>query len=141
MENKFTPKKNIIGGIGKIKEKSFFEKAKEYKMEIAIGSAILISVVGVVIVMKNRDSFKTLINSSLVEEVLIGNQLDLGISEYVSKGLVSNLPIGSIDVREHIRNLPEGWKPSINKIELAEKMGHCLEENQTLVNAYTKIVS
>ena len=44
-------------------------------------------------------------------------------------------------VRKHIRNLPEGWQASAEKIEEAMKEGVTLQEGQTLVDGYMKGVT
>jgi hypothetical protein len=141
MENQYMSNQNMTEDVGESKEKGFFEKAKEYKKEIAIGAG---AVLFVVLVVKNRKAFISAIKSLHIEEVLT-NSLETRnnacplIPESVSKSVTSDLPIGNImNVREHIRNLPEGWNPSISKVELAAKYGYSLEEHQTWVNAYTK---
>lgn len=134
----------MTGGVVENKEKGFFEKAKEYKKEIAIGVVILFSVAVTVLVVKNRAAFTSAVKSSSIEEVLtnsieIRNNTVPLISETASKSVTSNLPVGNIiNVKDHIRNLPEGWNPSIGKAELAAKYGYSLEGHQTWVNAYTK---
>lgn len=144
METQFISNQNMTGDIGESKEKGFYEKAKVYKKEIAIGVAAVFSVVVAVLVVKNRAAFISAIKSSRIEEVLtnsieIRNNTGPLISESVLKSVTSNLPVGNIiNVREHIRNLPEGWNPSISKVELAAKYGYSLDGHQTWVNAYTK---
>ena len=56
----------------------------------------------------------------------------------VRKPLNNGLPFG---VKEFIRNLPDGWHPSAEKIAQAAALGITLEENQTLVNDYVKNVA
>ncbi|MFJ5792699.1 hypothetical protein ACIP9G_21800 [Lysinibacillus sp. NPDC093197] len=122
------------GDVRKSKKKSFFEKAKEHKKEIIIGTAIVFSVMGTILVVKNRAIIKPFIKSSLIGKVSTKSiETNNNVSPLVSE------PIDyTINVREHIRNLPKGWNPSSNKVELASKYGYLLEENQTWVNAYTK---
>lgn len=43
-----------------------------------------------------------------------------------------------IDVREHVRNLPESWSPSPAKIAEAESRGISLAEHQTIVDGYQR---
>jgi hypothetical protein len=127
METQFIPNQNMTGDVRQSKNKSLFEKAKENKKEIVIGTAIVFSVMGTILVVKNRAVIKSSIKSSLVEEVLTK-----------SIETKNNVSPNTINVREHIRNLPDGWNPSINKVELASKYGYSLEGHQTWVNAYTK---
>jgi hypothetical protein len=143
METQFIPNQNTTRNVGESKEKSFFEKAKKHKKEITIGAATVFLVVAVVVV-KNREVIMSAIKPSRIEEVLTNglesrnNAVPL-ISESVSKSVTRNLPIGNVmNVRKHIRNLPEGCNPSISKLKLAAKHGYLLKKNQTWVNAYTK---
>ncbi len=146
MESQFMYKQNMTGDTDGIKRKGFFEIVKEHKKEIVIGAAIVVSVVVAVLVVKNRAAFKSTIKSSGIEEILT-NSLETRnstcslISESVEKSVTSNLAISNINVREHVRNLPEGWHPSTSKVELAAKCGYTLEGHQTLVNAYTKVAA
>lgn len=130
---------------GRRKKKGFFEKAKGYKKEIAIGAGLVISVVAVGLVYKNKTALKSAIQSSRIEEAFLNsletwnNSVPL-ISDSALKNNIDSLPVGNIiNVKEHIRNLPEGWNPSISKVELAEKNGYRLERHQTWVNAHTKV--
>ena len=43
-----------------------------------------------------------------------------------------------ICVEEHIRKLPENWKPSSNKIATAVEHGFHLDNNQTWVDSYSR---
>jgi hypothetical protein len=47
----------------------------------------------------------------------------------------------SFDVIRHVRNLPNGWKASPEKIEEAVNLGINLLENQTIVDPYIKNVA
>ena len=51
------------------------------------------------------------------------------------------LSIKTVDVESHIRNLPDGWHPSAEKIFEAEKLGILLAPGQTLVDSYTKEIA
>ncbi|MFF2501083.1 hypothetical protein [Peribacillus sp. NPDC058075] len=144
METQFIPNQNMTGDVRKSKNKSFFEKAKEHKKEVVIGTAIVFSVMGTILFVKNSAVIKSSIKSSLVEEVFTKsietkNNVSPLVSEPIEKSIMSEFPIdNTINVRGHIRNLPEGCNPSTNKVELASKYGYSLEGHQTWVNAYTK---
>ena len=143
MATKFMSKQNMAGDVGASKKKGFFEKAKEHKKEIAIGAVIVISAV---LVVKNKGAFQSAIKSFCMEEALTSSletQNNVGslISESVSTGVSGNLPKGDIFVDGHVRNLHEGWKPSINKVESAANYGYSLKENQTWVIPYTKVAA
>jgi hypothetical protein len=143
METRFMSKQNMAGDVGDSKKKGFFEKVKEHKKEIAIGAVIVISAV---LVGKNKGAFQSAIKSSRMEEALTNsletqNNVGTLISEAISTSVPSNLPIDSINVRGHVRNLAEGCKPSISKIESAANYGYSLKENQTWVIPYTKVAA
>ena len=56
----------------------------------------------------------------------------------VSKTLNNGVPFG---VEGFIRNLPDGWHPSAEKIAQAAALGIKLGEHQTLVDPYMKNVA
>ena len=133
----------IDGNINENKKKSFIEKAKEHKKEIAIGAVAILSVVAVVLVVKNKATIKAAFKSMNNEGVLVNsletrNSVAPIISEVTPTSIPSNVPIVEINVRGHIRNLPEGWNPSASNKEIARTLGYCLDEHQTWINPYTK---
>lgn len=121
------------------KKKTFFDFVKEHKTEIAIGFSIACVVLGVVI-FKNR----TATNALNIEEVVAKGLKTHGDAISVSSGIVDaghalNLPSNNpINVSEHLRNLPVGWKASQSKIDLAARCGFSLGDHQTWVNSYAK---
>lgn len=146
METRFMSKQNMAGDVGDSKKKGFFEKVKEHKKEMAIGVAIVISAVVTVLVVKNKAAVKSVIESSGIEEILTNSletQNNVGslIFESVSTSVPSNLPIDNINVSGHVRNLAEGCKPSISKLESAANYGYSLKENQTWVIPYSKVAA
>ena len=46
--------------------------------------------------------------------------------------------IKSINVNEHIRNLPTGFHPSLEQLKLAKNRGIVLSDSQTFVSGYIK---
>lgn len=144
MEAQFKSNQNVTRDASKSKKKGFFEKAKEHKKEIVIGAAIVISAGVAVLVVKNKAAFKSVMKSSGIERVLT-NSIETRnhpcplILEADESIVTSNMPDSDIiNVSGHIRNLPDGWNPSIKKVELASKHGYSLEGHQTWVDAYTK---
>ena len=136
-------KQNVTADDGDGKKKGFFEKVKEHKKEIAISAVIVIATV---LVVKNKGAFQSSIKSSRIQEALtssLENQDNVGplISESISTSVSSNFPIDNINVRGHVRNLPEGWKPSSSRVELAAEYGYSLGENQTFVSSHTKVAA
>ncbi|NTW72587.1 MAG: hypothetical protein HGA49_10165 [Eubacteriaceae bacterium] len=131
---------------GDCKKKSFMDKAKEHKKEIAIGAAVVLSVVAVVLVAKNKASliaaFKpTHMGGVLSSSLDTRNNVVPIISEALPTSIPGNSPIGMTNVRGHIRNLPDGWRPSLDKVELAKELGISLNGSQTLVDAYSKVAA
>lgn len=120
------------------KKKTFFDFVKEHKKVIAIGAATA-CVVGVVI-FKNR----TATNALNIEEVVAKGLKPHGDAISVRSGVVEachawNLPSNKLsNVSEHLRNLPDGWKASQSKIDLAARYGFSLGDHQTWVNSYAK---
>ena len=136
-------KQNVTADDGDGKKKGFFEKVKEHKKEIAISAVIVIATV---LVVKNKGAFQSSIKSVRIQEALtssLENQDNVGplISESISTSVSSNFPIDNINVRGHVRNLPEGWKPSSSRVELAAEYGYSLGENQTFVSPHTKVAA
>lgn len=65
----------------------------------------------------------------------------IAASEEVVETVASNKIINQgnpFNVSEHIRNLPEGWKPSQEKVTEAAQKGIILLSSQTLVDGYVK---
>ena len=110
---------------------------------MAIGAVIVISAV---LVVKNKGAFQSAIKSSRMEEALTSSletpdNVGSLISESISTSVSSNFPIDNINVRGHVRNLPEGWKPSSGRGELAAEYGYSLGENQTFVSPHKKVAA
>ena len=136
-------KQNVTADDGDGKKKGFFEKVKEHKKEIAISAVIVIATV---LVVKNKGAFQSSIKSARMEEALISSletpdNVGSLISESISTSVSSNFPIDNINVRGHVRNLPEGWKPSSGRGELAAEYGYSLGENQTFVSPHKKVAA
>lgn len=142
METEYIANENTLENVER-KKKCFFERAKEHKKEIAIGAVVVFAVAMTVFVFRKKIAIRSL---DIIENLNMGLEaqssavtLDLGL---VQESATSNLSSNNIaNVKMHIRNLPNGWRPSPSKIELAAKYGYSLREHQTLVNAYTKAVA
>ena len=125
------------------KKKTVLGFLKEHKKEIVIGSAIACAVIVGVVIFKNR----TVTNALNIREIVAKGLNTQGDAISVGSGVVEtchalNLPSSKpINVREHLRNLPDGWKPSQSKIDLAARYGFSLGDHQTWVNPYAKAVA
>lgn len=122
------------------KKKTFFGFVKEHKKVIAIGAVTACAVVVGVVIFKNRTATSAL----NIEEVVAKGLKTHGVAISVgSRGVeachASNLSSNKlINVNEHLRNLPDGWRASQSKIDLAAQYGFSLGEHQTWVNSYAK---
>ncbi|MDE1549833.1 hypothetical protein [Jeotgalibaca caeni] len=146
MDSELRKSSNIVNKANESKKKSLFERVKDHKKEIVAGTVIILSVVAIVLVVRNKDSLMASIKSSDTEGSLnknleIKSNVAPTISGAIPTSISDNSPIATTIVIGHVRNLPEGWKPSTNKLELARNLGYFLEEHQTWVNSYTKAVA
>lgn len=123
------------------KKKSFFEKVKEHKAEIIIGGITIVSVLGVVLIVKNWDTIKGQTVTSLFMNGTKANGDTIPrVTEAIENTIISIQSNGRvIDVSKHIRNLPEGWKASAEKMDSAIKSGFVLGANKTWVEGYSKL--
>ncbi len=123
------------------KKKSFFEKVKEHKTEIIIAGVTITSIAGAVLTAINWNSFRSHNVTSLLKE---GGKVNDDIIPHVSEAIenaVSRIPSNGrvIDVSKHIRNLPDGWKASSEKLDSAKKARIILGAHQTWVDDYSKL--
>ena len=119
-----------------MKENKIKTWVKTHKKELLIAGGVIVTAVGTVLLIDNMDAVKELVPemqkkaSSRVPVVTIQNK---------TTDLVKTQPITKIiDVREHLRNLPQGHHPSAGKIAEAVKSGIELTENQTIVSAHLR---
>lgn len=130
-------------------EATWWERNK--KKVLIIGGVVVAVGVGV-LVFKNRDALIALLKRGKGLASNVPQIADPTIIETtsevitvvdteaitVSKTLNNGLPFG---VEGFIRNLPDGWHPSAEKIAQAAEMGIELGDHQTLVNPYMKNVA
>ena len=126
-------------------KKTFVDWVKEHRKELIIAGAGIVAIIAVIIGAKNRAALEE-IWASLRK--LVGKKPDIiPVSNAVSVADVA--PVKDImeinivtadrmphDVAEHLRNLPEGWKASAEKIATAAEHGYDLRPGQTWVEAY-----
>jgi len=122
------------------KKKTFFDFVKEHKKEIAIAVFVGVGLGVGLVICKNR----TATNALNIEEVVAEGLKTHGDAISVSSEVVEachawNLPGNKpINVSEHLRKLPDGWKASQSKIDLAAQYGFPLGDHQTWVDSYAK---
>ena len=122
-------------------KKSFFEKVKEQKTEIIIGSFTIVSVIGAVLIVNNWDLIKgqTIANIFKNGTKINGDTIS-HVAETIENTVISiHANEKVVDVSKHIRNLPVGYKASPEKLLTAIENGIELKVNQTWVDSYSKI--
>ena len=121
------------------KKQNLLEKIKEHKTEIIVTGVTLISIAGVVLVLRNWDSVKEFTATGLLRK---GTEACVSLtcaSTLVENNISISLPSDKIiDVNDHIRNLSAGWHASAEKLATAKEHGYNLLANQTWVMPYTK---
>ena len=122
-----------------VKQK-FCEKVKEHKTEILVAGGIIVSVAAVILISRKWD----LLNSQNITNLLKdgakakSNVVPL-VPVTIQNTIIDSTSDGRIiEISKHIRNLPEGWKPSLEKLNTALMNGFELAENQTWVDDYPK---
>lgn len=126
------------------KKKSFSAVIEEQKRKITIGVlAIGTFAIGVVIYkrcnirIKDAEAYSGVVHVGVeaLKECIPNPLLDV---ETAKNCAIDNNSVGkTINVPEYIRRLPKDHKHSQNAVELAKKHGYNLQENETLVNAYS----
>lgn len=126
-------------------KKTFLEWVKEHKTELVIAGVSIAAIIAVIIGIKNHKALEETWASlrKLVEKTpeCIPAPQQVPVTDAVPvKGIVeiNIMTAGRIphDVAEHLRNLPEGWKASTEKIATAAKHGYELLPGQTWVKTY-----
>ena len=117
-----------------MKEKNTKSFVSKHKSKIIIGAGIVVCVAGTVLGIKYYNSIQQKETSFILNSV--SNNIDQFSKEMITD--TSKL-LKTTNVREHTRNLPSGQNASPKKIALAIEKGIELKENQTLVNAHSRI--
>ena len=145
MEERFVSNQNLTEG--REEKKVFTEFVKEHKKAIVIGAVTVFTVVVGLVIFKNRMAIKAAL-STFNTKVAVTKSLKIPMDvlpvspEVVEACTAEVLPsCRTINVREHLRNLPGGWNASQSKVNLAAQYGVTLGEHQTLVNSYTKVAA
>ena len=119
-----------------MKENKFTAWIKAHKSELIIAGGVVLTTVGAILLVDNWDAVKSL----MVGEPKIKPSRPLNVvTEVTAAPVAENTPVLKIiDVREHLRNLPQGHHPSVWKIAEAAESGIELAENQTIVSAHPR---
>jgi hypothetical protein len=135
----------------------FIEWIKAHKKELLIAGISITAIIAAVLVYRNRESIvvlwdtlkKTLQKTSVSElpVATTASKVDLVIPTSVNtvevvieptEKIVRSLLQSPFEVTDHIRNLPEGWRASADKIATAAEHGYELLPGQTWVERYMK---
>ena len=109
---------------------------KAHKSELIFAGSIIITTVGAILLVKKGDSVKKIV----VKQMKMSSSQSL---EDIDKtptisDVICTPTIKTIDVREHLRNLPNGYHPSALKLTEASDLGIELLENQTIVSSHSR---
>ena len=119
-----------------MKDNKFTAWVKAHKTELIIAGGAVITTVGAILLVDNWESVKGLFQTEA--KIMPSRPLNV-VTEVPTAPAVESEPIlRIIDVREHLRNLPQGHHPSVWKIAEAAESGIELAENQTIVSAHPR---
>ena len=122
---------------------------KEHKKELVIAGISVATLILIVLGIKNRESLKALWDSlrkvtkeptvKIVEPVIkAATEIPQDSAQEVIAVMTSNSDTLPFEVSRHIRNLPEGWHASPEKIAEALRNNIILMDGQTWVDSYMK---
>lgn len=126
-------------------KKTFMDWIKEHKKELIIAGIGIASIITIIVGIKNHKtleetwaSLKKLVEKTpetvpSIKSVLVTEVAPVKDIVDINIVTVDRIPH---DVTEHLRNLPEGWKASAEKIATAAEHGYELLPGQTWVEAY-----
>lgn len=129
--------------------KSLIEWIKEHKKELIIAGVSIGTLILLIFGIRNGETVKTVWDSlkkgiknpaAKVPEEIVKVVVDVPpapIQEIVTV-VPSNSSSLPFEVRRHIRNLPEGWHASPEKVAEALKYNIVLMDGQTWVDSYRK---
>lgn len=138
-------------------KKGFLVWVKAHNKELIVAGISVAALIGIILCIKNRDSIEALrksLSSAIEKSPTKGPKASQMTIEKIAQSSVAvtgvikptEIPVtnatrtfrNSFEVSDHIRNLPEGWRASAEKIAEAKAMGIILQLGQTLVDAYKK---
>lgn len=126
-------------------KKSFVDWIKEHKTQLIVAGVSITAIIAVILGAKNQEALeqawislrklveKTPAKLPTADTVTVAEIIP--IQDIVD---ISIVPTNRIphEVTEHLRNLPEGWSASAEKIATAAEHGYNLMPGQTWVEAY-----
>lgn len=131
-----------------VKGRRAIEWANDHKREIFVAG---VGIVVAVLCFKNRARIKGAFISLFkgpATHVIASSPVDIQAATETAKEVVSQATVSGvksaqaaanpIEVSKHIRNLPKGWSPSMEKVRTAAENGFNLQARQTWVDNYVK---
>lgn len=129
------------------KKKTFVIWVKKHKTELIVAGISIVAIIAVILGAKNNKTLEEVwaLLKKLVEKEPKGIP-SIAVPQAPEAVHISGVAEISTthteqiqhDVREHIRNLHEGWKASTEKTATAAERGYNLKPGQTWVEAHTK---
>lgn len=119
---------------------------REHKKALIIAGISIATLIAIVLGIKNREAIKGLWASlRKVAEKPAAHAVKVTPLEPASPAVEDKVTVVArhretipFDVSKHIRNLPDGWHASADKIATAQENGFELAEGQTWVTDYAK---
>lgn len=127
----------------KEEKQGFIQWVKVHKKELIIAGISAAAIIGVIIGIKKREALFELwqsLQNQMSENPSVtfqNKQENFCKTEIIAFPVKHSVPT-PIEVSEHLRNLPEGWNASAEKILSATEHGYQLNPGQTWVDTYTK---
>ena len=129
--------------------KKIINWVKEHKTQLIIAGLSIGAIVLIILGIKKGKSVKDVLDSlKVVTKIPIKEDTIANMDLTAETTLVHEMSVmtvmnsdstgSSFEVKRHIRNLPEGWHASPEKVEEARKDNIILKAGQTLVDAYVK---
>lgn len=120
---------------------------KAHEKQLIIAGISVVAIIGIIAGLKNKEGIKSLLETlenslsktkKKTPELITKEQTMPPLAEKIPSVRTYTSPIKPFDVNDHIRNLPDGWHHSAEKVAEAAALGIDLLPGQTLVNRYTK---
>ena len=112
----------------------FKEKIKANKTILIVSGSVVVAIAGAVILSKRVD-LNTVSNATQGPVINIPDKIEVIQSNCDPEQLRKTV---NITVTEHLRNLPNGRRPSADRVAAAAAAGISLGEHQTLVSEHNR---
>ena len=113
-------------------ENRFKKYVKQHKEEIIMAGVTITAVIGAVFLVKNIETLNKSVRPSSIP-MANPKTAPMKVATITDEPMLK-----TIDVREHLRTLPNGYHASAHKIKEAAENGIALATNQTLVSSHPR---